>query len=127
MAITRHPKQSRSIPFDGDRSGILLVSRGQTLKSIGGDRSTNATAMHRILMLWSIVPSLMAVFRRRVKRAGEIPKEIDYRTLALMKMRISMTKITYRWRNCFGEDNIKIAEKAKSKRYQPTRVYNRLQ
>ena len=74
----------------------------------------SATATRRSLTLWSLVPSLMADSRPRVKKVGETRKEIDCRILVLMKMRTSMMKIMYRWRNCFGDDKVKVAERARS-------------
>lgn len=112
--------RSRSSLFDRDRSGIWLVCRGQALKSSGGNHSMNATAKERTLTLCIPVPTLMANSYPKVKRAGKIPKEIGYKTLALMRTSISMTKIMYRWRNCFGGDKVTVEEKDKYERYETT-------
>ena len=95
----------------------MLVSGCRTLKSSGGDHFMSATATRRSLTLWSVVPSLMADARPRVKRVGETRKEIDCRILVLMKMRISMMKTMYRWRNCFGDDKVKETESENINRY----------
>lgn len=125
-AVIRQPTRSKSSLFDRDRSGILLVCRGQALKSSGGNHSMNATVVQGMLTLWIPGPSLMADSPPKVKRAGEIPKEIGYRTLALMRMWISMTKVMYRWRNCFEGDKSMVEEKAKYNRYETMGIGNML-